>query len=284
MMIKMYKNIIELDIWSRFGSFSKPFSNSGGILTYLIPPKTSIIGMIGAVLGYKFDDFTLDENNKKVFSIEELYDIKISIQPLFSLKTKKVIFNLVSGNGISNINQEILLNPYYKLFISFPTSFIEKEQLFLDRIKNNQSVFNLYMGRNEFLLNYKLVNYYENVAKFTLNNSNKKSFFEDNLVYGSLNRLNIKSAILKEDKEYLNIPKALLKYSPSEPIKIGDYYEYIIKDYPIKRENFLEFSYSPISFYSMKEGDDFFFTCINLKDDLELDLYELDENKWISLI
>ena len=34
----------------------------------------------------------------------------------------------------------------------------EEEELFIQRIKNNQSIFNLYMGRNEFLLNYELKN------------------------------------------------------------------------------------------------------------------------------
>ena len=57
-----YLNVIEMDIWSSFGCFSKPFSTVGGVLSYLIPPKTSIIGMIGAVLGYEFND----SNNGRV--------------------------------------------------------------------------------------------------------------------------------------------------------------------------------------------------------------------------
>ena len=104
-----YLNILELDIWSKFGCFSKPFSNSGGILTYLIPPKTSIIGMVGSVLGYPFDDFEIDENNSKVYNIEKFNDIKISVQPLFSLKTKRVTYNNVSGNGIKNIHNNFLI-------------------------------------------------------------------------------------------------------------------------------------------------------------------------------
>ena len=79
-----YANVIEMDIWSNFGCFSKPFSNTGGILSYLIPPKTSVIGMIGAILGYEFDD-----NDEGIFSIEELFDIKLSILPLYDLKSKR---------------------------------------------------------------------------------------------------------------------------------------------------------------------------------------------------
>ena len=113
-----FLNVIEFDIWSKFGCFSKPFSNSGGILTYFIPPKTSIIGMVGSVLGYSFDDFIIDEKNCKIYSIEKFNDIKVAIQPLFSLKTKRVTYNNVSGDSIKNIHQDVLLNPHYKIYIS----------------------------------------------------------------------------------------------------------------------------------------------------------------------
>ena len=92
-----FSKVIEIDIWSSFGCFSKPDSTGGGRLTYLIPPKTAIIGIIGAILGYDFDKFEINKNKIKIYEIEELYDIKISIQPLFDLKTKRVTFNRVNG-------------------------------------------------------------------------------------------------------------------------------------------------------------------------------------------
>ena len=67
-----FLNVIEFDIWSKFGCFSKPFSNSGGILTYFIPPKTSIMGMVGSVLGYSFDDFIIDEKIVKFILLKSL--------------------------------------------------------------------------------------------------------------------------------------------------------------------------------------------------------------------
>jgi len=65
-----YDNIIEIEMWSNFGCFTKSFSNTGGLLTYLIPPKTAIIGMVGAVLGYKFNEF-YESNDIRVYKIEE---------------------------------------------------------------------------------------------------------------------------------------------------------------------------------------------------------------------
>ena len=274
-----FSNIIELDIWSKFGCFSKSFSNSGGILTYFIPPKTSIMGMIGSVLGYSFDEFELNDEGIKIYSIEKFNEIKVSIQPLFPLKTKRVTYNNVSGEGIKNIHQDVLLNPYYKIFISFPDSLKEDENLFLDRIKNQQSVYNLYMGKNEFLLNVELKNVFD-YESFVVNNSNKNEFFSKNKIYGSLNRKNIKSTILKSEKEKA---KRTL-FSRASTSKLESYYEYFIRDYPIKRENFVDFTYSPISFYTYPKEGDCYFSDLELKEDCEIELCKIGDNKWISLI
>ena len=274
-----FSKIIELDIWSKFGCFSKPFSNSGGILSYFIPPKTSIIGMIGSVLGYSFDDFVIGENDTKVYSIEKFNDIKISIQPLFSLKTKRVTYNNVSGDGIKNIHQDVLLNPYYKIFISFPDNLKDEESLFLDRIKNKRSVFNLYMGKNEFLLNYEFKNVYD-YESLILNNSNKTDFFAENKVYGSLNRKNVKDTVLISEKK--NNRKSL--FSRGSSTQLESYYEYFIHDYPIKRENFVDFTFSPISFYAYPKEGDCYFSDLELKEDCEIELCKIGDKKWISLI
>ncbi len=274
-----FSKIIELDIWSKFGCFSKPFSNSGGILTYFIPPKTSIIGMIGSVLGYSFDDFEIGEDGTKIYSIERFNDIKISIQPLFSLKIKRVTYNNVSGNDIKNIHQDVLLNPHYKIYISFPDNLSEEEDLFLDRIKNKRSVFNLYMGKNEFLLNYEFQNVYD-YESIMLNNSNKTEFFAENKVYGSLNRKNVKDTILISKK--ISTRRSL--FSRGSSTQLESFYEYFIHDYPIKRENFVDFTYSPISFYAHHKDEDCYFSNLELNEDCEIELCKIGDKKWISLI
>lgn len=280
----MSSNIIELDIWSKFGCFSKSFSNSGGILTYFIPPKTSIIGLVGAVLGYRFDDFALNGNNDKIYTIEKLNDIKISIQPLFSLNTKRVTFNRVSENAIMNIHQDVLINPYYKIYIKFPDNLKDEEELFIQRIKDKQSVFNLYMGRNEFLLNYELKNIIES-EKFILDNSNRNEFFDsNNKIYGSLNRKNVKSTALKSEK--VNVKRSLFsKNTNSKSVdKLESYFEYLISDYPIKREHFVDFTYAPVSFYTMNKNENCYFSDISLKNDSSLELFKIGDKRWISLI
>ncbi|MEN4006636.1 MAG: CRISPR-associated protein Cas5 [Methanobacterium sp.] len=280
-----YKNIIEIDIWSSFGCFTKPFSNTGGLLTYLIPPKTSIIGMIAAILGYEFDDYEeLDDKTRK-YKIEELYDIKVSIQALFDLKVKRVTFNSHYGNEphMLNVNQDILINPFYKVYLSFPSELKDKEKIFLERIIANETVYNLYMGRNEFFMNYEFKNYFEGLKHHILNKNNENDFFksnEDQKIYGTLDKRKIENTEL-----YSEITERTILGTLRQDIKkLASYYEYIIRDYPVKRYDFTNFSYAPVSFYSMNKNDNAYFSKLSLNANEELELYEIGENKWISLI
>lgn len=281
-----YSNVIEMDIWSNFGCFSKPFSNTGGILSYLIPPKTTIIGMIGAILGYEFDD-----KDKDIYVIEELYNIKISIQPLFDLKSKRVTFNKIEGSAdninISNIHQDVLINPYYKIFISFPNNLQNEEKLFIKRISCHETIFSLYMGRNEFPLSFKLCDIFD--YEFIKLNNNSQDFFSYNeKIFGSLNRKFVKDTELTAISNTLSDEGLIFNFNKNAEKKLKSFYEYIIREYPIKRTKFTEFIYSDISFYTTNNLRDCFFSNLVLKDDLTedeyLELTKIGEHEWISMI
>ncbi|WP_249164846.1 CRISPR-associated protein Cas5 [Methanobacterium alkalithermotolerans] len=280
-----YKNIIEIDIWSSFGCFTKPFSNTGGLLTYLIPPKTSIIGMIAAILGYEFDDYEELEDKTRKYKIEELYDIKVSIQALFDLKIKRVTFNSHYGNEphMLNVHEDVLINPFYKVYLSFPSELKDKEKIFLERVMANETVYNLYMGRNEFFMNYEFKNYFEGLKPYVLDNSNENDFFEDKKdqkVYGTLDKTKINNV-----KLFSKITETTIFGTLKQDIKkLASYYEYIIRDYPVKRYNFVNFNYIPVSFYSMHQNDTAYFSKLSLNENEKFELYEIGENEWISLI
>ncbi len=279
-----YGDIIEMDIWSSFGCFTKPFSNAGGLLSYLIPPKTSIIGMVAAILGYEFDDYVeLDDGSRK-YKIEELYDIKISTQALFDLRVKRVTFNSHYGNEphLMNIHQDVLIEPYYKIYLSFPNNLKSEKKELLEKLKVNETVYNLYMGRNEFFMNYELINHFNNPETKILTQENDNNFFkssDEQKIYGTIDKRIIENATLSEITEgviFGRIDNSLKK--------LRSFYEYVIRDYPVERHNFTDFKYAPVSFYSMNKNDDCFFSNLNLNDNKELKLHKIGENKWVSLI
>lgn len=271
-----------MDIWSNFGCFTKPFSNTGGLLTYLIPPKTTIIGMIGAILGYRFDDFSESED-KRVYKIEELYDIKISVQSLFDLKVKRVIFNSHYGNDkkdMLNVKQDLLLNPRYRLYLSFPEHLESQEKVFLSNIKNHSTVYNLYMGRNEFPVNYEFKNYLKKPNFIVLNQKNINDFFKEKpRIYGVLNREIVENLELST-----NVEIEVFKRLKNQIKRLASHFEYLINEYPIKRYDFTSFEYIPLSFYSMDGSTDCYFSKFGLKTNQNVLLNEIGDNKWISLI
>ena len=264
----MYEKVIEMDIWSTYGCFNKSFSNKGGLLTYPIPPKTSIIGMIGSVLGINFDDY--DEiNERKVYSIEKFFDVQISVQALFDLKTARLVYNNCDKT-IANIYQDILVNPKYKIFISFPDSLKEYESEFIKKLKTHSTIYNLYMGRNEYPLNYEYLRSFNRIDK---------TFTDDD----EIEELKVIGTIKRSKFEEVSINK-IDKFS-SKIIGSKPFFEYLIHDYPIERYNFTSFKYEFISFYpELNDKSSSYFNNLELKENTEIKLTDIGDDKWIYLI
>lgn len=158
--------LITCDIKAQFGSFHNPSSNVGGLLTYIIPPKTTVQGILGSILGLNFRE-----------TVEVFKDFKYTVKPLSSLKTVNCTYNCHYGRrgGMANINQELLIKPNYRLYLHIPN--IEPTEEVVNNLKQRfehirdedyisnilnkvmekkESYYNLYMGKNEFPLSYQL--------------------------------------------------------------------------------------------------------------------------------
>lgn len=156
-----------VEISSSYGSFTKVDSNAGGFLTHKYPPKTAITGMVGAILGFDFEK-----------TVEYLMgDISIAIEP-------KNIPDIVmhtfynhhrrDKDRPANVSQEILVDPTYRIFLNFDDvsdkKIVDKKKLnigngmtdiytaFKKTISENRSYYPLYMGRNNFPLEYNQQN------------------------------------------------------------------------------------------------------------------------------
>ena len=162
--------VLVLDIKSKFGVFNKPYSTTGGLLTYRIPPKPTVIGLLGAIIGLSFEE-----------SLALFSDVKIGIKPLNPINYTSVVFNCHYGgrkNRMVNVRQQILIEPHYRVYIDFRNTsdddrYLNKISKILKRnnindkpnnifsslekiLKNGISYYSLYMGRNDFPLQYEL--------------------------------------------------------------------------------------------------------------------------------
>jgi len=143
------KKILIFDISSEFGHFRK-FNTTTSPLTYPIPTRTSIAGLLGAIVGQYIDRFNF-------YSYFSKKDTGIAVQVINPIKKINIGFNLIntknsffniSSKGKTRVGYELLQNPKFRIFYSS-----KNEKLFTDienRIKENNHYFTPYLGLSQF--------------------------------------------------------------------------------------------------------------------------------------
>ena len=152
--------IFVFDLWGDYAHFSHPATIYSS-LTYPIPPKTTIMGILGAIGGFGTTEDYL-------FLSSILYSVKVK-----RLRGKQnFIFNGIKNalpsidlkKGFQKIKKrkqfyrELLLNPEYRIYIDFG---MVEEKLNVEKIKTNilkhKSLFPVYLGINFCLADFKYV-------------------------------------------------------------------------------------------------------------------------------
>ena len=95
------RNILAFDLYGDYALFKKPWCNREQ-QSFLVPPKTSIIGLVGGILGYK------RENYLEKLSFNEIYT---GITLLNEDGKELHGFNFMHGKNLDNITKK-LSNPY----------------------------------------------------------------------------------------------------------------------------------------------------------------------------
>ncbi len=134
----MSEKISVFDISSKFAMFRKPYTTTSS-LTYDFPPRTAIVGMIAAILGWGnqenhylpfFDNFNV--------AVEILNPIQKRMMTFKNLNTKKS----ASSANILTIT-EMLYKPSYRLYISWENS---KMSVLKNNVANKESFYTPYLG------------------------------------------------------------------------------------------------------------------------------------------
>lgn len=146
--------VLEVDFWADYGHFSHPATIYSS-LTYPIPPKTTVMGFLGAVGGlegagaYGFLNslkYAVKINRiagKTNYSFNGVKDALPSIkQGRQTIKQRKQFY------------RELLIAPSYKLFLDF-SSCLEEAKGIIDNLKAHRSLYQPYMGINLCLANFE---------------------------------------------------------------------------------------------------------------------------------
>lgn len=168
--------MIVFRFWSRFGAFKDPLGISQNI-TFALPPKTAIGGIMGAVLGKTPKEIFSDENyfdfwysnvlinpaRKQSFAQNYIDDYtkgaatKLDEMKKFRAGNPKSRWSRLHQKGFKKgakpIFRELLINPDYLIAID---DFKHEKQL-REHMANHCSVYPVYMGNSEFAANFALI-------------------------------------------------------------------------------------------------------------------------------
>lgn len=185
-------NLLIFDIYGEYGCFKK-FYTTSSILTYDIPPKTSLNGIIGSILGYERNSEEIKKLSEIKIGISILNPVKKIHQGINWLNTKvkskkirpeitsflepisefsvKDFYGFIGLNKNKPSSLQLLKNPKFRIFVSDEK--FEDYDNFVHSIKNQFYHFSPYLGQSEFLCSVNFIDEVES-KKIQKEKMNKK--------------------------------------------------------------------------------------------------------------
>lgn len=233
--------ILEFKIKGKFAHYRKIYTNSSS-LTYGIPPKTTLVGMIAAILGLERDSYyeTFDEDNVTI-AIKKLNSTRKIIQTVNYFKAT-TMNEIISPKQHTQIPFEILVgengeNIEYALYLSLKDNSLFNEVI--RRIKQKDFYYLPYLGAAPFNCDIEYIGIYEGEFKHfedfiqvrTVVNLNQIKEFKLDNFEGKLSRERMPSQfsnerILKDAKTYIyedeGKPIELILYGEAIQLQTGE--------------------------------------------------------------
>lgn len=151
----MAKKFLVFDFWSEYGHFKKPYTTSSP-LTFSIPPRTSLSGIIAAICGIDKKEYT------KLFTRDKA---KIAVGVRKPIKKIRLGINLINYNdsmtrieGKNPTRVEYLKEPEYRIYFRHRDE--KLHDAFKKHLMRHTSVYTPTMGLSENLSNFKYIGEY----------------------------------------------------------------------------------------------------------------------------
>lgn len=207
--------IIQFDISGKFAHFRKYYANNTA-MTYSLPPRTTIIGILAAILGKPRDSYYEDFSSDKIkIGIAIKTPIKKSFHRLNFLSVKRLgdfrtsfdsDFRGMAGNPIQTPFEVVTgLNLQendvkYRIFISHFDEGKALFQILKDALISQQLIYNISLGTANFNASLGNVKVFEN-SQIIENTSNSKDLIN---VDSAVNSDLVDEIIFEKDSELMN--------------------------------------------------------------------------------
>lgn len=136
---------LSFDVASDFAIFRRGYTTTSA-LTYAIPPKPTLLGLIGAILGRDYDDYNTLLNESKI-AIRVLSPIRkvVVAQNLIDTSSKIMTPIIIRADkGRTRASFEYLRNPRFRIFFS---SDDESYTRLRDMLQAHRTYFTPYLGQ-----------------------------------------------------------------------------------------------------------------------------------------
>jgi CRISPR-associated protein Cas5h len=215
--------VLVFDIWGDYAHFRRGYTTTSP-LTYPFPPRTTLSGFVGAILGLPRDSYyEFFKKDNSAFALQILTPIK-KIRITLNLIDTKHGFTPweIQSKGQAPRTQilfEFIKNPKYRMYI-----WLKNNKMFTDlveSIKYHKAKYTPYLGISECIANFEI--YGSGIFGIKKQSVNTK---EDVEIHSIVNREEVKKIKLEEGKIYGSIKVPGFMDKDRRVLKfIGFYYE-----------------------------------------------------------
>ena len=149
----MNDEFLIFDIWGEAAHFRR-YDTTSSPLSWPFPPRPTVFGMLGAILGYKKNDYLAKFQDENI-------DVAISIQQ--RPRSLRISFNDTETKGVklfrttrhTQIRREILADARYRLFVRHTNTDVQTR--LTDLVRAHQSVYTVSLGQASLLADFAFV-------------------------------------------------------------------------------------------------------------------------------
>jgi len=213
------EKVLVFDVWGDYAHYRR-FYTTTSPLTFPIPTRTALCGLIGAIIGldnkenryldsfsldYAYIGIKLDEKHplKKVIIAQNLIDTK---------KSKGVGMNLIANR--TQIRFELIKNPKYRIYFYHRDENIYNK--LRDYLGSHLSVYTPCLGLSENIANFKYV------GEFSAKEKIETGIVQISTILPKENISDNEGIVFKENKEYFSIKIPIEMNTDRVVTKYGD--------------------------------------------------------------
>jgi len=151
------EKVLAFDVWSEYAHFRKFFTTTSP-LTFSLPPRTALCGLIGAILGFSKESYL------RKFSKKDAYFAIRLMNPVKKIRFSENLIDTESSSTMNIIKQhtrikfEFLKDPKYRVYFSHSDPDLYESAL--EMISGHKCVYTPCLGISEHIANFAYIGEY----------------------------------------------------------------------------------------------------------------------------